>query len=152
MTERQRRIIRRVMINAVGDAMGEVDVSKFTDIKSPDTTDDTKVAIKITPELGDAMFGLRDASIVAGLVEWSLEQPLPTLDTVQDLPGALYDALAEATSTLSAGLTLDTSPSPDPASPTPPSSASNGPLRDAVTPTITLSNSGASTSIENSSI
>lgn len=144
MTERQRRIIRRVMIDALGDAIGDIDANAISDA--------TDLKLRITPQLGDAMFDLRDAAIVAGLASWSLPEPLPTVDTVQDLPTSLYDALEAATGHLTSVMSVDTSPSPEPDSPTQPSSASGGLLRGEAEPTITWSTSGASTSTANSSI
>lgn len=43
-----------------------------------------------------AMQELRQATVVARLVSWSLKEPLPTMATIGDLPGELYDALVEA--------------------------------------------------------
>lgn len=39
---------------------------------------------------------LRQATVVARLVSWTLPEPLPTMGTIGDLPGDLYDALVEA--------------------------------------------------------
>lgn len=141
MTERQRRLIRRVLIGALGDSLGGITLGADT----PD------VPLHVTAKLGDAMFEMRDAAIVAGLAAWSLPDPLPTVETVVDLAAPLYDALADATADLSGNLMLDTSPSPDPASPTQPSSASDGPLRGEETLTPQPVISGANTSTGNSS-
>ena len=142
LTERQRRVMRTALLGAFGDSLASIDLDNpAADMK-----------IKVTPELGAVMFQMRDASITAGLVAWSLPEPLPTLETVQDLPAPLYDALADACASLATGMTLDTSPNPDPASPTQPSSASDGLLRVAEQPTVTLSTSGANTGTGNSFI
>lgn len=101
---------------------------------------------------GDKLGQMQDAAIVALLVSWTRPEPLPTMDTVQDLDWALYDALAEATKSSAAAVALadvDFSPNPDQGSPTSPSSDSDGRLRDAqagLTPTSPTG--GESTSTE----
>lgn len=139
-TERQRRAVRTAMFAALGDSLGDVD---------PDSPD---IRVKITPQMSTQMFVMRDISIVQSFVSWTLDLPTPTAETVLDLPGDLYDALAEAADGALGGLFTDFSPSPDPASPTSPASASNGLLQAEATPTVTLSTTGGSSSIENSTL
>lgn len=45
----------------------------------------------------ELMFELQDATVVALLAGWSLDLPLPTMDTIGDLDTGLYEALGEIT-------------------------------------------------------
>jgi hypothetical protein len=61
-------------------------------------TDETDMAdLPLTEAQADAMMRLSEASVVALLAEWSLPDPLPTLDTVGDMPATLFEALEQAT-------------------------------------------------------
>jgi hypothetical protein len=63
-----------------------------------------------------------DDLLVAALVEsWSYGTDV-TADTLQDLPGRAYDALLKACEPLAEAMSPDFGPSPDPQSPTSPSS------------------------------
>jgi hypothetical protein len=98
-----------------------------------------------------AMLELRQATVVACLASWDLDLPLPTMETIGDLPGDLYDALEAAVGPVP-DLQVDTSPSRDPQSPTSASESSNG-LSEAAPaspPTPTSSSAGASTATESS--
>ena len=82
-----------------------------------------------------AMAEVQDAAIVASLAGWSLDRPIPTLDTIGDLDMAVYDELAEATKGLANEIVTGTDfAPPDPSSagfegsPTVPSAASNSGL------------------------
>ncbi len=70
----------------------------------------------------DLLDDAQSAFIVVFTAAWSLDLPLPTMDTVDDLPGPIWDVLAKATAALGDG-TLDTSVDnvTDPSSPTGPS-------------------------------
>jgi hypothetical protein len=74
---------------------------------------------------------MQDAGIVAALASWTLPMPLPTMATVGDLDPALTQALVEATRRTTAAIATSTDfdPSPDPESPTAPSSDSGKDLR-----------------------
>jgi hypothetical protein len=50
----------------------------------------------MTRQEGAAWGEVKDAVIVALLKEWSLDEPLPNMDTVQDLEPDVYDALSKA--------------------------------------------------------
>lgn len=63
------------------------------------------------------MFDMQDAAIIAALASWTLQEPLPTMDTLGDLNGELYDALGEVTSGVGAEVAAETFDPPDPASP-----------------------------------
>src|SRR5258708_3833400 len=87
--------------------------------------------IVFTSEEATSLLDMREAMAVAYLHSWTLEIPLPTLATIGDLPDKLYEALDEAIGGELLNVTAgqDFSPNPDQASPTGPSSASNGHLR-----------------------
>lgn len=72
----------------------------------------------------DAISNVQGAFIVAYTASWSLDGPLPTMDTVDDLPGPVFDKLADATADLGDG-SLEVSPDQalDADSPTGPSPA-----------------------------
>jgi hypothetical protein len=87
----------------------------------------------LTEGTASIMFRMQDASIVAFLDSWSLTDgagapvPLPTMDTVGDMPGDVYDAIGLAVSKRGAAEINgmgDASPDgvTDPESPTGPSS------------------------------
>jgi hypothetical protein len=71
----------------------------------------------------NTMMRVTEATLVANLAAWSLDQPLPTTKTVEDLPTPLYDALSEvvaADAASSLDMSLDTDPgdgTPDPKDP-----------------------------------
>lgn len=74
----------------------------------------------LNPSNYEAIQALKEAAVVAQLASWTLPLPLPTLDTIGDLPGALYDALLGAVSeitpeTIGQGFEDNS----DPTSPTP---------------------------------
>ena len=149
LTERQRRAVRNTMLAALGDQLGDMQI------------DEPNMRLKITPELPAQLFAMRDVAILQGLVSWTLPdpvrpgelRPLPAdTDEVLDLPGDVYDALANECQEAIGGLFTDVSPSPDPARPTSPSSGSNGPLRDAEQPTITWSGTGGSSNTANATL
>jgi hypothetical protein len=62
-----------------------------------------------------------DLLIAALTLSWSYELPV-TADGLQDIPGRAYDALLSACEPLAAAMSPDFGPSPDPESPTSPSS------------------------------
>lgn len=120
MTERQRRAVRGPLLAVAADLTGgEIPA----DGHAPET-------VHLTPGVGGLIFQIRDAAIVAALISWTLELPLPTLESVQDLPGDVYDALVKETEGVFTGLGVDFSPSPDPESPTRQPSSSSGLLAD----------------------
>ena len=118
---RQRRMVEHAAI-AAAHVIG----------KLPDGADET-TKISDIPALSladaEAITNLQDATIIAVLESWTLPEPLPTMETLGDLDVATYDALAAAAKDLN-GARVDFAPSPDPASPTSPSSSSAGGLRD----------------------
>ena len=64
--------------------------------------------LPIEEQEADALLGQQDASIVAFLDSWTIDRPLPTKETVADLPADLYDALQNAVAAPAARLALGT--------------------------------------------
>ena len=98
-----------------------------------------------------SVFRVRDAKIVAALVEWTRDEPLPTLETMGDLPPDVYEALAEATDPVVVEK-VNFEPSDPKAlgfedSPTPPSDGSGVVLRADLAPESSLSSESGGTSI-----
>lgn len=62
-----------------------------------------------------------DLLIMALVQSWSYEEPV-SVEALQDLPGRAYDLLLKACEPLASAMSPDFSPSPDPESPTSPSS------------------------------
>jgi len=85
--------------------------------------------MQLTWQEAQAMLEVRQAMVVATLESWTLEQPLPTMANIGDLPGDLYQALLAASEEVPVEAVATFEPDPDEASPTPPSSASDGGLR-----------------------
>ena len=73
-------------------------------------------SLQISASEAEVTLDVQDAVIVALLASWTLDRPLPTMDTVQDLPGDLYDALAKETADLGAEVATETDfgENPDP--------------------------------------
>lgn len=76
-----------------------------------------------------ALMRVQDATIVALLASWTLDRPLPALDTLDDMPSDVYDALQEACAARGREVAEavdgpDFGPTPDQSSPTSPSGAS----------------------------
>ena len=112
------------------------------------------LALGVSRKEADSLFELQDATIIAVLASWSLEDPLPDMDTVGDIDVDVYDALKQATAELGAEITAETFDPPDPRSdgftdsPTTPSAdSSNGSEGAGTSPSIDESPSfGTSTS------
>lgn len=88
--------------------------------------------LNMTTAEGMKLLDLKEAIIVAYLADWSIDLPLPTLETIGDLPGDIYDALDDATggdviNAAVANTNFDVNP--DQKSPTGPSSSSDSSLR-----------------------
>ena len=118
------------------------DATPQTDLMDLDLTDDET----------DLVFYLQDLTIVTFLAAWSLDEPLPTVDTVGDIHADIHDALSQATGNSGAAIastTLDmgTGGEPDPKDRTGASKPSSGRSKGASarTRTTKLSNGGART-------
>jgi hypothetical protein len=113
-------------------------------------------ALPISRKEAESLYELQDATILSLLISWTLPEPIPTLDTIQDIDDDVYQALSDATATLGAALArggtgVDFSPSPDQSRPTGPSRPSDGVLRGAKSKsTGTRRSTGKSIAIESS--
>lgn len=67
--------------------------------RQADPAADVEVPV-LTGEERELAFSVTNTAIVTYLEEWRLERPLPTIDTVDDLPQPIYDALAVAATAL----------------------------------------------------
>lgn len=89
----------------------------------------------LTRQESVALMEFQDAQMVALLHSWTLERPLPDVDTIQDLEPDLYQALLEATreiqNTTEVFARDNMDPSPEEESPTVPSSDSKTGSRNA---------------------
>ena len=132
LTNRERKLLRRHAFGARelrGKllATGIKPGTKVQDI--PDDLEE-KLLGQLTAEDLEGADGIQAAFIVAYTASWSLTAPdgnplpLPTMETVDDLPGPIYDALSSATSELGdGGLDTTVDGATDPGSPTGPSPA-----------------------------
>ena len=125
LTNRDRKLLRRYAMGAMGVrskllAAGFGADQLATGISDPEI--EAKIGDTLTADDLDATDSAQSAFIVSYLSAWSLDRPLPTMDTVDDLPGPVFDALAKATTSLG-DATPDFGPdgAMDPASPTVPS-------------------------------
>lgn len=78
------------------------------------------------------MLNMKEAVMVAYLASWSLELPLPTLETIGDLPAPIYQALDDATGgdVVNAAVSnVNFDVNPDKNSPTGPSGSSDSTSR-----------------------
>ena len=131
LTNRERKFLRRQSIavlplqaKLVEAGLGPSDVSAEGQVSDVAT-------VKLFEMLGadnlDLLESIQSAAIVTYTLGWGYKDethPAPTMETVDDMPGFLYDALAKATFGLGDG-TVDfgVDGAPDPSSPTVPSIA-----------------------------
>jgi len=111
-------------------------------------------AVQLTWQESMALLELRQATMIACLKFWSLDLPLPTMDSVGDLDADLYDALDTAIGgvTTAVAAATDFEPQPGKENPTGNSKSSDGQLKDGVTPQSipSMPSDGESTPTENS--
>lgn len=84
--------------------------------------------LQLTGEEGMKMLDLKEATMVAYLASWTLDIPLPTMETIGDLPDAIYQALDDAVggdAIKIATSSVDFDVNPDKNSPTGPSKSSD---------------------------
>lgn len=115
LTNRERKMLRR-RVNAatkVGDELKAIGVTADMAREGVPDALAAQVEAVINEDAFDALSDAQAALIVAYVAAWSLDLPLPTLDTVDDLPAPVFDALAEATS--KPGADSEEAPEPAPA-------------------------------------
>jgi hypothetical protein len=118
--ERLRRPVRRIQMLLAGSP-AFADVAKDGPASAADITDEQAAAM--AAKLGDSydlIDQLQDRSIMQRVMGWSYG-PEVTLDALQDLPGVVYDELGQLCKDGALDTGLNTSPSPEEASPTAPS-------------------------------
>lgn len=88
--------------------------------------------LDLTAEEGMLLLDMKEAVMVAYLVDWTLDLALPTMKTIGDLPDEIYQALDDATGgeTINAAVSsVNFEVNPDKNSPTGPSGSSDSSLR-----------------------
>jgi hypothetical protein len=105
LTIRERRAIQRIALDAMG-------------LANQLTSDSVALQPKDAELLMTTQDKMADATLIAYLQAWSFDKPLPTLDTIDEMDGDVYDAITAAIEKNSALAGVDTSPAKDPASPT----------------------------------
>jgi hypothetical protein len=126
ISNRDRKTLRRHAMAARGVAEKLADAGLLAPGQDPTSLDEAtqaKIGRLIDADDLDLTDAAQSAIIVAYVAAWDLGD-LPTMDTVDDLPGPVFDRLAMVTAGLGDG-TLDASPDGalDPGSPTVPSPA-----------------------------
>lgn len=111
ITERQRRTVSLLMSELSPQAKqslaGAADEAAAVAIVGETSRDDAEI-----------LFRMNDALAMVMIAGWSFDFP-PLAETLPDIPGRDYKAVLEAVAPfIGAVLGLDTSPSPEPASPT----------------------------------
>ena len=132
VTERQRRPVRQLTVRltavpGMGEAIATAAAEGGDQVTLENVTAEKEAEIRAHLGEGFALVEeLQDAAIMARLAAWSFTDPegtpLPvTGDSLLDLPGPAYDALKELCKDVTLG--PDLTPTPDPQSPTQPSTA-----------------------------
>ena len=121
---RGKKTIRAALIAAAGLM---TKVPAFTDGLQEDETPEQYLA-RLGTQISEAhleatdfeaLQTMREAAVIAQLDSWTLDIPKPTMRTIGDLPGDLYDALIEAAGeTTAATLGAGFQENDDPESPT----------------------------------
>jgi hypothetical protein len=124
ITERMRRPIKRLTakLTSYPQFMDAVKEASETTKGGADLTPDEQLALAAgMGDAFDALEDLQDALVVAVVRGWSWGEAV-TVDAVLDLPGPALDALRTAVSPWQNAMNPNFDPTPDPASPTGPSS------------------------------
>jgi hypothetical protein len=88
--------------------------------------------VQMSGDEGMRMLDMKEAIMVAYLASWTLEIPLPTMETIGDLPDEIYQALDDAVggdAIKVAVASVDFDVNPDQSSPTGPSKSSDSTSR-----------------------
>ncbi|MEV6046035.1 hypothetical protein [Streptomyces xanthochromogenes] len=124
ITERMRRPIKRLSAR-LSSYPAFMEAIKEAQTKGDGANLSTEDQMKVAATMGDAfdvLEELQDQLVIAATRGWSWDFPV-TADAVLDLPTPALDELRKAVSPYQNALNPDFEPSPDPASPTEPSSA-----------------------------
>lgn len=118
VSERKRRPITRLLLALASDGgLAEIEASG----DAPDAAAAARIAASLSGDALAAMDDLNDALVVALVDVWSFDVPC-NAESVADLPGDAYEALRDACAPFLTDLMPNFAPSPDPGSPTLPSS------------------------------
>jgi hypothetical protein len=129
--ERLRRPIRALQMRLTKDEAfaGVIEEAQAKGVEAvqaamqdSDQSEALQLAASLSEESLDLMDQLNDRAVLARVAGWSFG-PEVTLDALLDLPGPIYDRLRELAAPGVLGGGPDFSPSPDPESPTVPSTA-----------------------------
>lgn len=99
VSERQHRVLESAF-TAASSAMTKLASSGIDPDQSQEEQMERASAVPLSRDEAEALLAVQDAAIVAFVERWSLKQPLPTMDDVEDLPRETYRALADATMVL----------------------------------------------------
>lgn len=94
VSERHIRLVEAASAAAQG-VLRKMD-AVVSDEMEEDERQEALLRVDLTRTEATALQEMQDAAIVATLERWSLKEPLPTVDTVADLPREVYRALAGA--------------------------------------------------------
>lgn len=130
--QKYRRAIQAISVG-IKDVIKSLDSEKIKDASMLD--------LDLTEEQADAMLRLQEATVVGFLAGWSFPEELPNLQTVGDMPGSRFEAIAAIVAERGANLALDVSPGdavrPDPTDRSGSSEPSSGLSRDDSVPATT---------------
>lgn len=121
ITERQRRPIKRIQAELAGNTSFVKAVQEAQDAGDGELSQEAQ--LRIAAGMGDAfdlLENLNDLLVAAAVRGWSYDFPV-SADSAQDLPGHDLDALREVCSPYMAKLSPNFEPSPEPDSPSVPS-------------------------------
>lgn len=126
ITERMRRPIKRLSAKLTSfpsfmDAVQQAETARNASGQGELSTQDQLSLAASMGEAFDVLEELQDQLVVAAVRGWSWDFPVTT-DMVLDLPTPALDALRQAVGPYQQALNPNFEPSPDPASPTGPSS------------------------------
>lgn len=136
-------------INVVSGRLSQEGRARIVAIQNMDAGPDRDAAVNaldsaLSEDDLEAFFRIQEATLVALLIDWSLDRALPTTHTVGDMPVDVYDALvAEVATEAAAATSLDLDLSvgdgtPDPKERSGGSGNSGGPSTGSGAPTPTL--------------
>lgn len=129
--ERLRRPIRTLQMRLTKDAAFASVIASAQEkgveamqaaMQDSDQSEALRLATSLSPESLELMDQLNDRAVIARVIGWSFPSEV-TLDALLDLPGPTYDRLRELAAKGVLGGGPDFAPSPDPESPTVPSTA-----------------------------
>jgi hypothetical protein len=136
---RDRMLIESAAI-AAAPAIGKLPADMLDGTMSEDEVAQVDIAQSgLTRTEAASLLDMQSATIVGMLADWSRDEPLPTIDNVDELPADLYNALADVTKKDGAAIASRTDFDPHPGSP--------GHAAGSALPSPTVPSSGSVTSL-----